>query len=360
MFKQSRLIALVLISIFLLSACASTPPAKRRAFWPDPPDQPRIEWIGNYANANDLKNTQSLFDVIVGEGEVESLSRPISIASNGTGKVFVTNPDSADVMVFDFNARDTYKLGGNYMLHAIKQITGIALDAEDNVYVADSAARKIHVIDSNNKPVRVLDLSEQLKSIGMFAIDKRAGHLIIPDLKDNRIVVTDLLGKFLFTFGKRGSADGEFNLPLSIAIESDGKILVCDSFNARIQRFSSQGAFVDKFGRRGDGVGDFAMIKGVAVDSEGHIYVTDGKESRVTIFSPSGETLLAFGAKYAQTDSSRISAGGFLIPQGIYIDQNDRIYIADQMNNRFQVFQYLNAGYLSKFPIVQPTPKTVK
>lgn len=360
MFNQFRLIALVVVSVFLLSACASTPPVKRRVFWPDPPDEPKIEWIGTYTSSSDLKDTHSLFDMIVGEGDVVSLKRPLSIASNGTGKVFVSNAETANVLVFDFNARNTYNLGGNLMLSAIKHLTGIALDAQGYVYVADSASRKIHVVDRDNKPIRVLDLSTRMKSIGMFAIDKRAARLIIPDLKEHRIVVTDLQGNFLFAFGKPGSADGDFNLPLSVAIEPDGGIVVCDSLNARIQRFTSQGVFVNTFGRRGDGVGDFAIIKGVAVDSEGHIYVTDGKESRVTIFTPSGETLLAFGGKYSQIDDNRISAGGFLIPQGIYIDQNDRIFIADQLNNRFQVFQYLNARYLAEFPLVTPAAKAVK
>ncbi|MBC7961390.1 MAG: 6-bladed beta-propeller [Steroidobacteraceae bacterium] len=360
MLNNFRLIVVVVFSVFFLSACASTPPVKRRVFWPDPPDEPKIEWIGTYSSSSDFKNTQSLFNMIVGEGDVVSLKRPLSIASNGTGKVFVSNTETADVLVFDFNARDTYKLGGNLMQSAIKHLTGIALDAQGNVYVADSSSRKIHVVDRDNKPVRVLDLSTRMKSIGMFAVDKRAARLIIPDLKEHRIVVTDLEGNFLFAFGKPGSADGDFNFPLSVAIEADGGIVVCDSLNARVQRFTSQGVFVNKFGRRGDGVGDFAIIKGVAVDSEGHIYVTDGKESRVTIFSPSGETLLAFGAKYSQMDASKVAAGGFLIPQGIYIDQNDRIFIADQLNNRFQVFQYMNSRYLTEFPLVTPASKAVK
>jgi DNA-binding beta-propeller fold protein YncE len=201
----------------------------------------------------------------------------------------------------------------------------------------------------------VLDLSSLMKSIGTFAIDKRSNRLIVPDIKEDKVVVTDIEGKQLFSFGRKGDGDGEFNMPVSVAVEADGVIVVCDSFNARIQRFTPQGVFVNKFGHRGDGAGDFSMIKGVAVDSEGHIYVTDGKESKVSIFSATGEILMTFGSKYAQSsDNNLMAAGGFLVPQGIYIDKNDRIFIADQRNRRFQVFQYLNARYLADFPI---TPK---
>ena len=172
-------------------------------------------------------------------------------------------------------------------------------------------------------------------------------------------MVTDLDGQFLFSFGSKGDEKGAFNRPLSVAIEADGTIVVCDSFNARIQRFTPQGAFINLFGKRGDGAGEFAIIKGVAVDSAGHIYVTDGKENRVSIFSTTGENLLVFGGKYAQMSTDVIAAGGFLIPQGIYIDQNDRIYIVDQRNRRFQVFQFLNRDYLSRFPVT-PAANTVK
>ena len=99
-----------------------------------------------------------------------------------------------------------------------------------------------------------------------------------------------------------------------------------------------------------------ALIKGVAVDSEGHIYVTDGKENRISIFSEKGEFLLAFGQSYAQTFDGKPSMGGFLVAQGIYIDENDRIYICDQHNSRFQIYQYLNKNYLSRFPVTSPGP----
>ena len=52
--------------------------------------------------------------------------------------------------------------------------------------------------------------------------------------------------------------------------------------------------------------------------------------------------------------SGNIGRGGFQIPQGISIDKNDRIYVADSLNRRVQVLQYLSQRYLSEHPISQP------
>jgi DNA-binding beta-propeller fold protein YncE len=358
-----RFIICILVTMMFLCACAPAGPAvKRRLFWPTPPNEPRIEWVGAYSSKQDLREEgPSLFNTIVGEDEGFQLEGPLAIASDGKGRTYVSDSGPATAYVFDFTSRDVSVLGGEALSASIRHMTGISVDARGNAYVADASSRKIYVVDRDNKLVKVLDLSAFTKNIAMFAIDKRSNRLIVPDVRDHKIVVTDLEGKHLFTFGRKGDGEGEFNMPTAVAIEADGGILVCDSFNARIQRFTPQGVFVNKFGKRGDGIGDFSIIKGVAVDSEGHIYVTDGKDSKVSIFSKSGETLMVFGNKYSQMSDELTAAAGFLVPQGIYIDDNDRIYIADQRNRRFQVFQYLNAGYLAKFPItVKPADGSVK
>ena len=349
-----------ILMLCFVCACSAPQVAKKRIFWPTPPNEPKIEWIGLYSSKADLQTEgPSLFNMVVGEEDNFSIEAPLSIASDGMGKVYVTDGETASAYAFDFNKKDVYTVGGNSWLGTMKHATGVSVDSKGNAYVADSSSRKIYIADKDNNPLRVIDLSAHLQSIGMFAIDKRANRLIIPDLRENKIVVTDLDGQFLFSFGSKGDEKGAFNRPLSVAIEADGTIVVCDSFNARIQRFTPQGAFINLFGKRGDGAGEFAIIKGVAVDSAGHIYVTDGKENRVSIFSTTGENLLVFGGKYAQMSTDVIAAGGFLIPQGIYIDQNDRIYIVDQRNRRFQVFQFLNRDYLSRFPVT-PAANTVK
>ena len=65
----------------------------------------------------------------------------------------------------------------------------------------------------------------------------KVGHLMVCDTSNHRIQVFDLSGKFVATFGTKGSGMGEFDKPLSAAVLSDGKIVVTDLNNSRIQIF---------------------------------------------------------------------------------------------------------------------------
>ncbi len=298
--------------------------------------------------------------MLIGEDSSVSLTRPLSVASDGRGKVYVTDSEGSAVYVFDFNSKTVYKFGGNAYSAIFQQVNGIAVDAAGNAYASDSVKRKIYVVTPENLPLKVIDVSGLVTHIGRIAIDNLNGRLVLTDLKKHQIVVTDMDGKHIKTFGSKGTDDGQFNLPTAVAIEKDGGIVVGDSLNARIQRFTTNGVFVSKFGKRGDSPGDFSLIKGVAVDSEGHIYVTDGKDHRLSVFTPKGEFLIAIGGLFAQITGSRTAAGGFMVPQGVYIDQNDRIYVADQLNKRFQVFQFMNNRYLSEFPVSGVVGKDVK
>lgn len=344
----------MIAALFLFSGCASTgSQVKQRYFWPPLPDEPKIEWIGAYSSAGDFR-LPTMFNMITGEGSDELvIARPLTAVGDGNGKVYVTDTEKVTVFVFDFTKQSVSTLGDSALSGIVKKVNGIALDGSGYVYVSDSVDQKIYVIDPvSDKLIKTLDISKHVKSIGKIAIDKLGGRIIVADFVGHQVAVTDLEGKHLFSFGKPGTGDGEFNFPVAVAIEPGGGIVVADARNARIQRFTSDGKFVNKFGKRGDAGGDFSVIKGVAVDSEGHIYITDGKEHRVTIYSTKGEFLLTFGGPFTQMPGESVAAGGFLVPQGITIDQNDRIYVADQLNGRFQVFQYLNARYLGKFPVL--------
>jgi sugar lactone lactonase YvrE len=129
--------------------------------------------------------------------------------------------------------------------------------------------------------------------------------------------------------------------------------------NARIQIFDANGKFLRQFGSRGDGPQDFQVLKGLALDSEDNIFITDGKGHKVVIYSTDGDFLLTFGGLFSTVVTGKDSMGGFVMPQGIFIDKSDQIYVVDQMNHRFQVFQYISDDFLKNNPIKGYIP-TVK
>jgi len=129
-------------------------------------------------------------------------------------------------------------------------------------------------------------------------------------------------GKLLMTLGKAGVAgDGPdtFNQPSDVAIAPNGDIFVGDGHggdsNARVLKFSKDGKFIKTWGKKGSGPGDFELPHNLAFDSRGRLFVADRGNSRIQIFDQDGKFL----EEWKQ----------FGRPSGIFIDRNDVLYSAD-------------------------------
>lgn len=345
------LLAIVLMALLL--SCASAPKVvqlEKRFFWPSEPDQPRIEWIATYFGDLDLKE-KGFMSIVVGDDSAVQFKRPISVAGDGEGRFVVSDQELGQVFFFDLNKKEAFPLGGSVGSASFTSPSGVAVDGDGVFYVADTSSRKVFVVNAENSVLRVLDLSAHVKSIGCLAVDKSRATLVIPDAKGSKILTFTLTGEL------RSTVDGKgyFSFPNAVAVASDGSLFIADSFNAAIVHFSVEGKYLNTIGKRGDSPGNLTLVTGVAVDSEDHIYATDGRLHNVTIFDKEGNSLLVIGGQFS-ISSGNIARGGFQIPQGISIDKNDRIYVADSFNRRVQVFQYLNQRYLIDHPVDQAKP----
>lgn len=340
-------LSLVLFSIFL-TAC-STPQALNRSgyVWPPAPDIARIEWVNSYASQYDFSQTSwdTLRRKLAGKEPALTFAKPWGIASNGEGKVYVSDTQAGVVLVYDFEARKVEPLGAGIL----RAPMGVALDSDGNVYISDPAVNKVYAFTTDGKPLKTVGDDETLNWPVGIAVDSIRNRLYVISAKSHNISVFDPeTGTHIATWGKRGSGDGEFNFPTDVDIDSKGNIVVADSMNARVQILDPDGKFIRKFGQRGDGPADFRMIKGIAVDRHtDNIYVTDGQGDKEMVYSPTGEPLMTLGRTHS-ADITAVGAGGFLIPQDISVDKNGRIYVVDSMNRRFQVFQIVDEEWLKE------------
>ncbi|MDE1725149.1 MAG: HYR domain-containing protein [Thaumarchaeota archaeon] len=150
------------------------------------------------------------------------------------------------------------------------------------------------------------------------------------DLGNRRIEKFDNNGNFLFTFGTKGSGDGQFNTPVGIAM-NNGSIYVVDNARNDVQKFDSTGKFVTKWGGQGTNHGQFLLPQGVAVDPSGDVYVSDTGNSRIEKFDSTGKYLLTIG-------ESGLGDGQFLSPRAITADSQGSVYVVDSGNNRIEKF----------------------
>jgi DNA-binding beta-propeller fold protein YncE len=120
--------------------------------------------------------------------------------------------------------------------------------------------------------------------------------------------------------GGRGTGNGEFDSPAGIAVDANGNILVADTNNGRIEKFSSSGVFITTLGAKGTGYGQLGAPNGLAIDRSGNIYVADASKHVV-------EKLASDGTFITEWKGPEL---GFYGPRRIAIGPDDSIYVVDQ------------------------------
>lgn len=86
-----------------------------------------------------------------------------------------------------------------------------------------------------------------------------------------------------------GPQSDVFQRPADVAWDSAGNIYVADGFgNARVAKFDKVGKFVKSWGSRGSETGQFSTVHGIAVDAQGNVYVADTGNKRIQVFDNDG------------------------------------------------------------------------
>lgn len=125
--------------------------------------------------------------------------------------------------------------------------------------------------------------------------------------------------------GGRGAGKGQFDSPTGIAVDGNGDILVADTGNGRIEKFSPAGTFLSSMGTEGSGHGQLGDPNGIAIDHAGNIYVADARNHCVRKLAPDGTSIAEW-------------APGFYGPRRIAIGPDDSIYVVDQGRTRIVKF----------------------
>ncbi|MEO8049144.1 MAG: peptidyl-alpha-hydroxyglycine alpha-amidating lyase family protein [Acidobacteriota bacterium] len=80
-----------------------------------------------------------------------------------------------------------------------------------------------------------------------------------------------------------------FDRPTDVAWDAAGNIFVADGLsNARVAKFDKDGKFVKSWGKKGTANGEFANVRSIAVDAQGNVYVADGGNKRIEVFDNDG------------------------------------------------------------------------
>ncbi|MHC4655994.1 MAG: Ig-like domain-containing protein [Planctomycetota bacterium] len=221
----------------------------------------------------------------------------LAIGSNGDLYVLSSSENSSQVLIYN----DQLVQQSTINVYEAENPEGIALDGDNNIYIADTGGNCIHKYDSG--------------------------------------------GTLDATFGNSGSVcgsgsgEGQFDGPWGIAVDWSGYIYVTDSGNDRVQIFEPDGQFDSEWGELGSGDGQLDNPTGFCLFGSSEIYLADTGNDRIQNLS--AKTGYYYGGIGENGDNS----GQFdNLQDACYDLQFDQLIVADTDNDRIQIFQLNNFG----------------
>jgi DNA-binding beta-propeller fold protein YncE len=226
---------------------------------------------------------------------------------------------------------------------SLKDVVGISVDSDDNVYVFNRGKRPMLVFNRNGNEVASWGEGLFKRPHGSFMTAQ--GNIWLTDDQSQVIYKFTKDGELLMTIGNldqpsdtgyRGGLDifeklssikkgaEPFNLPTGVAVSSTGDIFVSDGYgNARVHRFTPEGELLFSWGEPGPGKGQFRLPHNIWIDKEDRVWISDRENHRVQIFDTEGVFLDQW------TDLWR--------PTHVYMDKDNTVYISE-LSRRISIF----------------------
>ncbi|MYA19878.1 MAG: 6-bladed beta-propeller [Chloroflexi bacterium] len=257
------------------------------------------------------------------------------VAVDAEDRVFVFSRSRRPVQVYD---RDGFFLdwwGDDVTTTA----HGITVDVEGNVWLADTGDHTVRKFTPDGKPLLSLGTPHQsAPRMGGDPFNEPTrvavaanGDLYVSDGYGNaRIHVFSADGEYRFGWGSPGSGPGQFSNPHAVSIGPDGRVYVCDRSNRRIQVFSADGTYEEEW----SGVN---LPDDLAWGPDGNAYVAELLH-RISIWSPQGERLAGWGDEgctcpeqppIPPCPAEQQAAGQVIGPHGLAVDSQGSIYVGD-------------------------------
>ena len=233
---------------------------------------------------------------------------------------------------------------------------GIAVDEQGNIYVGDANNNRIRKITPNGVVSTLAGStagyadgtggSAQFDFPNGVAVDAQ-GNVYVADSYNHKIRKVSPNGEVSTLAGStQGLANGlstaaQFNFPTGIAVDSRGNVYVTDSNNHQIRKITSSGVvttFSGSIPGYKDGAADMAQFdfpNDLFVDASGRIYIADGNNHNVRKIDIDGDVSTLAGSTIGFADGTSATAQ-FSSPHGVTINAEGVLYVVDNNNNKIR------------------------
>ena len=183
------------------------------------------------------------------------LGEGIGVATNSKGHIFVYTRSQA-TRLFEFDAKGNYLREIGEGLYGFVFAHAVRIDPRDNIWAVDEGSNMVIKFNPEGRVVMVLGRRPEPGETAPAAPEPyvfnrptdvawdAAGNIFVSDGYGNsRVVKYDKNGRFIASVGSKGSAQGQLNLPHTLATDAKGNVYVGDRSNSRIQVFDNDLTF---------------------------------------------------------------------------------------------------------------------
>ncbi|KAL0278675.1 UNVERIFIED_CONTAM: hypothetical protein PYX00_000426 [Menopon gallinae] len=260
---------------------------------------------------NDCPINRSPFRIIVNNlktdvkqtllGQVEeSFGKPWGICTDNEGRVMITYRAGHCVRIYKESGSLVRRFGcEGSQPGQMKRPTGIAADRQlRRIIVADKDNHRIQVF--NYTGVYLLHFGKEGEENGNFSYPwdvavNDSSQIAVSDSSNRRIQLFDSDGEFINKFDFKEYEKQNIEMPRGLVFETDASMLITDFNKHKVISLKDMRTFVT-LGSKGSTPAKFFRPQGIDIDGDGRFLVVDSKNNRVQVFNKNGEFLGAYGS----------------------------------------------------------------
>lgn len=329
--RGRRILGLILVALVLLLGAVSILLVKLVL--------PTGKIASTAAEAGGLQWVRSIYGW--GRDKSQQLTYPGSIAVSPDGTIWTANPGNQQVVGFNPDGSFRVMLAGSTKTKFVSP-TDVGTDSSGNVYVAENTLDRIIVLTPQGQELRVIKVQTPT------SVTASADRIVVGSV--GGFAILDKEGNPIKVIGEKGKGDNQFDVVNGVAIASDGRVFVVDTYNNRLSAYDTRGnrLWIVKTGNPGNQSdiknattpkpsgtrANMQLPMQATIDASGRLVVVDMFDFSLDVFNASNGRLIKKYGAFGKED------GKMLYPSGIAYDKTrDWFAVADSGNSRLELFR---------------------
>jgi len=255
-----------------------------------------------------------------------ALRAPSRVAVDSAGNIYVSDPASGVIAIFDSWCRRVGTRGG------FAGPLAVAVDGQNRIYIGEERTGSVSVFDPQwNLLYKLGAGSGEFVLPGYIAVAEGPSETQawVSDGKRNTIKVYTGPSA-AFEFGGTGTGNGQFDFPAGLCLSDSGEVFVVDQNNDRVQVFDRSGNFLRAFPLGSSTPSGRAQA--IVLDHAGRLYAADTFQGAVKVFDAATGTALGLLGNFGQLP------GELRSPAGLALDGWNRLFVASTGNGRIELY----------------------